>query len=69
MKNVLELELPVVKELDRNELNEIEGGNPLTAFAGFIGTALLGAAAVEVIIDGSAQCWEDFNEGYQSTQQ
>ncbi|MBW6536271.1 MAG: class IIb bacteriocin, lactobin A/cerein 7B family [Mariniphaga sp.] len=68
MENLLDFKMPGVIELGKEELQEVEGGGILAAVAGFVGAALLGAATVEVLIEGSAQCWEDFKEGYRSTQ-
>lgn len=72
MEKTLDLKMPGVVELGKEELIEVEGGGPLLAIlaaaAKFAGMALLGAATVEIIVDGSAQCWEDFKTGYQSTQ-
>jgi lactobin A/cerein 7B family class IIb bacteriocin len=68
MEKVLDLKMSGVMELGKEELQEVEGGGILAAVAGFVGAALLGAATVELLVDGSAQCWEDFKEGYRSTQ-
>jgi lactobin A/cerein 7B family class IIb bacteriocin len=68
MEKVLDLKMSGVMELGKEELQEVEGGGTLAAVAGFVGAALLGAATVELLVDGSAQCWEDFKEGYRSTQ-
>ncbi|GEM_PF-1533818 len=68
MENSLELKLHGVQEVDEVQLETIDGGSIAIAVAVFIGSALLGAATVEVITEGSAQCWEDFKEGYNSTQ-
>ncbi len=71
MEKKLDVKMPGVTELGKEELIEVEGGGiwvVLAAAAKFAGLALLGAATVEIIVDGSAQCWEDFKKGYQSTQ-
>jgi hypothetical protein len=68
MENLLDLKMPRVMELGREELKENEGGSILGGIAALLGTGLLVSATWEVIRDGSAQCWEDFKEGYNSTQ-
>ena len=68
MENVLDLKMPGVQDLGREELREVEGGF-LWGIPALLGAGLLVALTWEVIIDGTEQCWEDFKEGYNSTRQ
>lgn len=64
MEKTLDLKMPGVIELGREELIETDGwGIPA-----LLGAGLLVAATWEVIMEGSGKCWEDFKRGYQSTQ-
>jgi len=64
MENSLELKMSGVQELGRKEMKEVEGGGGVFAA---LALGLLVGAAIEVITEGSAQCWKDFKEGYDST--
>lgn len=51
-----------MKELSKNELQEVEGG-----WARLVGV-FLGGLAYELVTEGFAKCAADFRAGYQSTQ-
>ena len=56
MEKVLDLKMPSVQELGREELREVEGGNPLSAIAAAIAIA---GACIYVYNN-----FDDFVEGY-----
>ncbi|MCK5730946.1 MAG: hypothetical protein KAH68_07720 [Draconibacterium sp.] len=66
MEKTLDLKIPGVQELGKEELRGADGGGILLGIATLLGGALLAGATWEIITSSSAECWEDFTEGYES---
>lgn len=55
-----------VQEMNAKEMKKTDGGGWFPW--NIVGGIIIGGLLWEVITDGTAQCWEDFMEGYNSTQ-
>ena len=69
MEQLLDLKMAGITEPSKEELQHTEGGSILGITAAFVGAAILGNLTLEIIKDGSAQCWEDFKEGYSNARE
>jgi len=69
MEKLLDLKMTGTIELEKEDLQQTEGGSILAIAAAFVGCAILGNLTLEVIKDGSSQCWEDFVEGYNNARE
>lgn len=58
------LEMYGVQEMNAKEMKETDGGG----WFGILAGAVIIALTLEVMFEGSAKCWADFQAGYQSTQ-
>ena len=64
MENVLDLKMPGVQEMGKEELIEVDGGNPFA----YVGGILLAALTYDLITEGSAACAEAFVNGWNSVE-
>lgn len=70
MENVVDLKMPGVMELGREDLKEVDGGGFLAvvgAVGMFVAGAFVGAALVELATTSWDECVADYKAGYQST--
>lgn len=69
MEKVLDLKVAEIQDLGSIELKNVNGGALWFAIAAkYVGGILLAGLTAELLTQGGEKCWDDFVEGFNSTQ-
>ena len=69
MEKVLDLKVPEIQVMGSEELKNVNGGALWIAIAAkYVGGVLLAGLTAELMFHGGEKCWDDFVEGFNSTQ-